>query len=179
MIIDAHAHLREGQGRVEDFIAAMDENGIDKACVSNLVHNALQNPDDINRFILNCVQKYPDRLIGFACVLPQIADAAKLVDRYVTHPWTLSELFNYLGRDLERRSRSGNTTIDGGVQQQLGERLLTANEVAEILRVGRATVYRWAEQGWLPAIRVGNTVRFNLTDVQRALQTHPQRTGGG
>ncbi len=61
--------------------------------------------------------------------------------------------------------------------QQL--RLLTANEVAEILRVGRATVYRWAEQGWLPAIRVGNTVRFNLTDVQRALQTHPQRTGGG
>lgn len=64
-------------------------------------------------------------------------------------------------------------SVNGDIQQL---RLLTADEVAEILRVGRATVYRWAEQGWLPAIRVGGTVRFNLADVQQSLQTHPKRT---
>lgn len=57
-------------------------------------------------------------------------------------------------------------------------RLLTAHEVAEILRVGRATVYRWAEQGRLPAIRVGSTVRFNLADVQQVLRSHSQGTDG-
>jgi len=83
MIIDAHAHLREGQGEVADFIAAMDEVGIDKACVSNIVRNALQNPDEINRFVFDAVQRYPDRLIGFACLLPQLADSDKLLERYV------------------------------------------------------------------------------------------------
>jgi len=83
MIIDAHAHLRDGQGDVSVFIAAMDENGIDKACVSNLVRNALQKPDEINRYIFDAVQRYPDRLIGFACILPQLANAANLLELYV------------------------------------------------------------------------------------------------
>ena len=41
-------------------------------------------------------------------------------------------------------------------------RLLKAREVAEILSVDRSTVYRLAEEGTLPCVRVsGDIVRFD------------------
>lgn len=44
--------------------------------------------------------------------------------------------------------------------------LLTAGEVASILRVHKVTVYRWAEEGTLKAVRIGNdTVRFRREDI--------------
>lgn len=48
--------------------------------------------------------------------------------------------------------------------------LLTAVEVARRLRVSRATVYRWAEDGTLAAVRIGGTVRFH-PDVVAALMS--------
>jgi excisionase family DNA binding protein len=41
-----------------------------------------------------------------------------------------------------------------------GSALLTVREVAEYLRVSRATVRRWVEEGWLPApLRFGPRCR--------------------
>ncbi|HEU5300385.1 MAG TPA: helix-turn-helix domain-containing protein [bacterium] len=40
-------------------------------------------------------------------------------------------------------------------------RLMTADEVAEILRVSRQSIYRWADNGTLPCIKVGRAVRFD------------------
>lgn len=50
--------------------------------------------------------------------------------------------------------------------------ILTATEVAAALRVSRATVYRWADDGTLPAIRLGDTVRFRQDDVDALLATN-------
>lgn len=83
MIIDFHTHMREGQGVVEDFIRAMDENNIDIAVVSNIVRSAQHPPEEVNEFLYRVVQKYPDRLIGFACVMPQQDGAAELLEHYV------------------------------------------------------------------------------------------------
>lgn len=41
------------------------------------------------------------------------------------------------------------------------KRLLTADEVADRLSVDRATVYRWANAGDLPAYRIVGTIRFD------------------
>jgi excisionase family DNA binding protein len=49
-------------------------------------------------------------------------------------------------------------------------RVLTAIELAELLRVGVTTVHRWARRGVIPSIRVGRVVRFNLHDVREALR---------
>ena len=48
-------------------------------------------------------------------------------------------------------------------------RLLTVNEVADLLRVSRMTVYRLIKQGEMPALRVGRGYRLRDEDVQSYL----------
>ena len=43
--------------------------------------------------------------------------------------------------------------------------MLTALQVCEILHIDRSTVYRMAEDGRLPAIRVGKQWRFAAEDI--------------
>lgn len=49
--------------------------------------------------------------------------------------------------------------------------LLRPDEVASILRVSRSTVYRWVEEGRLPALKPGNcgVVRICRNDLLRFL----------
>lgn len=49
------------------------------------------------------------------------------------------------------------------------ERLLTAAEVAEDLRVSTMTVYRLIRRGELPAVRVGRNYRVRVQDLQAYL----------
>lgn len=44
-------------------------------------------------------------------------------------------------------------------------RLKTVNEVADLLRVSRMTVYRMIKTGEMPAIRVGRSYRLRSEDV--------------
>jgi excisionase family DNA binding protein len=46
------------------------------------------------------------------------------------------------------------------------ERLLTAGEVARVLRVSRSTVYDLIRGGSLPAVRVGDVLRVRTRAVQ-------------
>ena len=55
------------------------------------------------------------------------------------------------------------------------EELLTANELAQYLKVSPRTVLRRARNGDLPAIRVGRRFRFNKKQVDRWLS---ERTAG-
>jgi len=48
--------------------------------------------------------------------------------------------------------------------------LMTPDEVAELFRVSKASVYRWAERGLLPVVKMGRTVRFNAETVRKALE---------
>jgi len=44
--------------------------------------------------------------------------------------------------------------------------LVTAQQVAALLRVSPKTIYRWAQDGLLPASREGKLVRFLESDVE-------------
>lgn len=59
--------------------------------------------------------------------------------------------------------------------------LLTAREVAEVMRVSKMTVYRLIKAGELPAIRVGRHLRIRHDDVlgylDRRVVVTTDRTG--
>ena len=48
-------------------------------------------------------------------------------------------------------------------------RLLTVNEVADLLRVSRMTIYRMIRQGDMAALRVGRNYRLREEDVHSYL----------
>jgi excisionase family DNA binding protein len=48
-------------------------------------------------------------------------------------------------------------------------RLLTVNEVADLLRVSRMTVYRLIKEGQIKALRVGRSYRLREDDVDEYL----------
>ena len=47
---------------------------------------------------------------------------------------------------------------------------LTIEEVAEILRVNKRTVYRLAVKGEIPAIRIGKSWRINFAELEEFLK---------
>lgn len=51
--------------------------------------------------------------------------------------------------------------------------MLTAKEVQSILQVDRSTVYRMAEDGRLPAVKVGKQWRFPARQIQRQFELPP------
>ena len=47
--------------------------------------------------------------------------------------------------------------------------IVTAAELAELLRISKWTVYELARSGRIPCIKIGRSVRFNLPTVYRIL----------
>ena len=71
-----------GTGCREDCVARMDRAGIEKFAAHSVAltpHNVLS----INRFILECHQKYPDRIVPFAAMHPDVPDPEAAVDEIV------------------------------------------------------------------------------------------------
>lgn len=57
------------------------------------------------------------------------------------------------------------------LSKQQTEGLLKASQVAAILAVNSKTIRNWSESGKIPvAYRLGSTARFNLEQVQQALE---------
>ena len=76
MVIDFHVHVREGKGEIKNLLAAMDAYGIDMAVIHPIAsENKVLGYGD-NSFVGKLVKDYPDRLMGFASVLPQRAEAS-------------------------------------------------------------------------------------------------------
>lgn len=50
-----------------------------------------------------------------------------------------------------------------------GETYLSRNEVAEMLRVDKSTLWRWAKRDYLKPIEVGGKRRYRMSDVKRIL----------
>lgn len=59
------------------------------------------------------------------------------------------------------------------------ETLLNVQEVAEFLRVNATTVYTWARQGQLPAIKIGRRWRFRQSDLEMWLDQNRQDSQSG
>ncbi|HEX2026047.1 MAG TPA: helix-turn-helix domain-containing protein [Actinomycetota bacterium] len=56
-------------------------------------------------------------------------------------------------------------------------RFITVNEVAQLLRVSKMTVYRLIRQGDLPAVRIGRGYRLREEDVHRYLDSRYTEAG--
>jgi excisionase family DNA binding protein len=52
----------------------------------------------------------------------------------------------------------------------LDHEILTVKEVALYLRVSRVTVWRWCQNGILPARRIGRSWRINRDDLLQLLE---------
>ena len=61
--------------------------------------------------------------------------------------------------------RSSTEPLGGG---RLGE-FMTVEDVAEMLRINKSTVYRMAKAGRIPATRVGRQWRFRLSALEEFL----------
>jgi excisionase family DNA binding protein len=57
--------------------------------------------------------------------------------------------------------------------------LLTTKQLQEILHVDRTTIYRMAESGRLPAVKVGSQWRFRREQIEAWLQQQPSATAPG
>ncbi len=62
-------------------------------------------------------------------------------------------------------------------QSYASARFLTAQEVAELLRVSTMTVYRLIKAGDLPAIRVGRSFRVRDVDVDAYVSSRYNQAG--
>jgi len=51
----------------------------------------------------------------------------------------------------------------------VGERLLTAEELAQYLALPKRRIYYWANKGTLPHVRIGRSMRFVPEQVREAL----------
>lgn len=54
---------------------------------------------------------------------------------------------------------------------------MTVNEVAQLMRVSKMTVYRLIKQGDLPAVRIGRGYRLREEDVHRYLDSRYTEAG--
>lgn len=52
------------------------------------------------------------------------------------------------------------------------ENLLTINEIIEILKVSKLTIYRYIKAGKLPAYKVGRDYRVRQDDFDKFLEKH-------
>jgi len=50
------------------------------------------------------------------------------------------------------------------------EKLLNARAVAELLSLHPLTVYLMARQGRLPVVKIGQTIRFKESEIQKIIQ---------
>ncbi|MDP8230071.1 MAG: helix-turn-helix domain-containing protein [Candidatus Gorgyraea atricola] len=56
--------------------------------------------------------------------------------------------------------------------------LLTPKQLSEILQVKLSTVYKWAHYGYIPSLKIGNSIRFREQKVEEWLRKR-QRKGRG
>lgn len=85
MIIDSHTHVDEVEAwgwmdPPEVLLPLLDEAGIDRAIA--MTYRDAAGPDDpAIDYLLNAIARYPERLIGYVRVNPQVAGAQEAVDR--------------------------------------------------------------------------------------------------
>lgn len=61
-------------------------------------------------------------------------------------------------------TRAGKTNESSG--RRLDLRVVTVKELSDLLRVHPSTIYRLVRTGHLPAFRVGDSLRFNLGEIE-------------
>ena len=68
---------------VEELITSMDKEGVDKSVVFGFPWEKAENFRRHNDYIIESVEKYPDRLIGFCCFSPLSSTGPEEVNRCI------------------------------------------------------------------------------------------------
>ena len=71
--------------------------------------------------------------------------------------------------NLINRAKDELTTI---VEEARKERFLSKEEVKQLCGVCDATLWHWGKKNYLKPIKVGNKVRYKMSDVQKILGNH-------
>jgi excisionase family DNA binding protein len=50
------------------------------------------------------------------------------------------------------------------------DKLLTPQQIADVLGVQPSTIYQWTHQGFIPHVKVGRFVRFREADITQWLE---------
>jgi len=50
-------------------------------------------------------------------------------------------------------------------------KLLTVEEIAEYLSLKPSTIYQWTHQGFIPHVKLGNRVRFKVSQIEKWLES--------
>lgn len=58
------------------------------------------------------------------------------------------------------------------------EVLLNVKQVAQYLQLKESTIYSWAQDGKIPAIKIGRTWRFRRADLDSWLERHLKSESG-
>ena len=125
MIIDAHTHIFFSEVRkdrskymfgeeafeliyanekarmasAEELVEAMDQSGVDKSVTFGFPWRTLYTATRANDYVLEAMQTYPDRIIGFACAYPEGKGLQKELDRCLSAGMKgVGELAFYTGR---------------------------------------------------------------------------------
>lgn len=57
----------------------------------------------------------------------------------------------------------------------MSERFLTLSEVRAMLKLSRATLWRWTAENGLKVVRVGSVTRIRESDLEAFLKRHEER----
>lgn len=60
-----------------------------------------------------------------------------------------------------------SANVEGETMTETEGEILTLDEVATYLKAGKRTVYRLAQQGAIPAFKLGGTWRFRRSELDR------------
>jgi len=51
------------------------------------------------------------------------------------------------------------------------EKLITAKELAQFLKLSESTIYKLASNGELPGLKIGDSWRFDQQDIERMIRS--------
>jgi len=51
------------------------------------------------------------------------------------------------------------------------EKLITAKELARLLKLSESTIYKLAGQGEIPGLKIGDSWRFDEQDIERMIRS--------
>ncbi len=96
-IIDFHQHfLTNREDYLKELIKSMDENNIEK-CVMHACPTTIWSWVGDNQQVLNCVEEYPDRIVGSVYVDPRDACAQETIEEYYSKGFGCVKMFPNVG----------------------------------------------------------------------------------
>jgi excisionase family DNA binding protein len=162
--------------RIEElpgFVAYYLVNTGDGTLASMCIFEDRARMEEANRVAREWVKENLETLLAFS---PKDIDAA-----FTTAEGTLR------GGTSEFSDGWGNQNLEGASPAQVSEgsqishglpRLLSVEEVCEVLGMGTSWVYRWMRSGESPTVRLGRALKVRLADLEEYLENQLWRPSG-